>query len=386
MKNRRLASLIAVVALVGAACGGAATATPTATPTAAAATAAHGRPDRHAGADRWRPRRPHDDPSASAIDRADDSATGDRSTPPRCSPTAASSSRGATRPATGPSPRPTATTRGRTRSAATGSMATARGCHTATLLSDGRVLVAGGGPASWTGGAARVPRLGRAVRPEDRHVQPDRLDVDGTREPHRDAAPRRSRPDRRRRRTPSDHAVASAEIYDPKTGTFSPTGSMTAARAFHTATLLADGRVLVAGGNAGTWSYDGPFLASAEIYDPKTGKFSPTGSMATPRGWHTATLLADGRVLVAGGENARTDLTSAEIYDPKTGKFSPTGSMSVGTRLPRRDPARPTAASWWPAAAATTRAATFLDVRRDSTTRRPARGPRPARWRTSATS
>ena len=126
------------------------------------------------------------------------------------------------------------------------------------------------------------------------------------------------------------HAIFTAELYDPKTGMFSPTGPMSVARVFHTATLLSDGRVLIVGGNAGTWSYDGPFLASAEIYDPKTGTFGPTGSMATPRGWHTATRLADGRVLVAGGENARTDLTSAEIYNPKTDKFSPTGSTTEG--------------------------------------------------------
>ena len=66
---------------------------------------------------------------------------------------------------------------------------------------------------------------------------------------------------------------ASAELFDPKTGTFSPTGSMHDPRAWYTATLLADGRVLVAGGDSENWAYDGPFNASAEIYDPATGTF-----------------------------------------------------------------------------------------------------------------
>ena len=140
-----------------------------------------------------------------------------------------------------------------------------------------------------------------------------------------------------------------AELYDPATGTFSPTGSMTADRAYGTATLLDDGRVLVAGGyNCGVAGKDG-IWASAELYDPATGTFSPTGSMKAPREFHTATRLADGRVLIAGGysgpsptagrgivlaslqtaETASSVLASAEVYDPATGTFSKTGSMST---------------------------------------------------------
>jgi Kelch motif/Galactose oxidase, central domain len=211
----------------------------------------------------------------------------------------------------------------------TGSMSAARGLHTATLLSDGRVLIAGGGQASWAPGAPTFLATAELYDPKTGTFSPTGS-MSTVRASHTATLLSDGRvlivggEDR------VDHAVATAEIYDPKAGTFSSTGSMTTARGFPTATLLADGRVLIVGGNAGAWSYDGPFLASAEIYNPKSGTFSPTGSMATPHAWHTATRLADGRVLVAGGEHARTDLTSAEIYNPKTGKFSPTGSMTVG--------------------------------------------------------
>jgi len=142
--------------------------------------------------------------------------------------------------------------------------------------------------------------------------------------------------------------VAGAELYDPATGTFSPTGSLTATRGGQTTTLLQDGRVLIIGGDScgeGVW-------ASAELYDPATGTFSPTGAMSKPRTSHAATLLPDGRVLVTGGTTGPSPLaslpivlasypgpitaatqvevlTSAELYDPATGTFSQTGSMKV---------------------------------------------------------
>jgi hypothetical protein len=120
-------------------------------------------------------------------------------------------------------------------------------------------------------------------------------------------------------------SLASAELYDPKTGKFTSTGSMTDARTFHDVTMLADGRVLVTGGDADGWSYAGHYLASADIYDPKTGTFTATGPMANTLTSHTATLLPDGRVLVAGGFDGR-DLDTSEIYDPRTGAFSLSGS------------------------------------------------------------
>jgi hypothetical protein len=128
-----------------------------------------------------------------------------------------------------------------------------------------------------------------------------------------------------------------AELYDPATGKFRRTGSMAGIRYFHTATLLADGRVLVVGGRTRGTSSDGApedDVASAEVYDPTTGKFSSTGSMSTPREGDTATLLPDGRVLVAGGSSmtgaSASMPSSAELYDPAIGKFSATGSMISG--------------------------------------------------------
>jgi hypothetical protein len=153
----------------------------------------------------------------------------------------------------------------------TGSMTTPRSTHTATLLGDSRVLVAGG--------------LAEGLTP-----------------------------------------TATAELYDPRTGSFSPTGSMGTPRYGHTATLLADGRVLVTGGNGTT----GAYLASAELYDPGTGQFTPTGPMGTARFGHTATLLANGKVLVAGGMSDGTVFPrSAELYDPLTGRFAATGDTTA---------------------------------------------------------
>ena len=116
--------------------------------------------------------------------------------------------------------------------------------------------------------------------------------------------------------------LSSAELYDTSEHTFVPAGFMASVRSGHTATLLRDGRVLLAGG----FDDEDP-VRSAELYDPATGRFAPTGSLTAPRGGATASLLRDGRVLVTGGYDGDVSLASADVYDPTTGRFSRTGSM-----------------------------------------------------------
>jgi hypothetical protein len=195
-------------------------------------------------------------------------------------------------------------------------MGHARGSHTATLLTDGRVLIAGGNddsgvqasaelfdPATGTFSPTGSMTLSRHGHTATR-LSDGRVLIAGGLSAHGTTAV----------------YFASAELYDPATGKFSPTGLMADAHYGHTSTLLADGRVLIAGGQRDL----------AELYDPATGKFSTTGSMTVYREDNTATLLPDGRVLVTGGDNLSSDaLASAELYDPATGKFSPTGSMSI---------------------------------------------------------
>lgn len=104
---------------------------------------------------------------------------------------------------------------------------------------------------------------------------------------------------------------------------FQPTGDMGTERAAHTATLLANGKVLITGGYNST-----SVLATAELFDPATGTFTATGAMTTARFLHTATLLANGKVLVTNGSDTSGDLATAELYDPATGTFTATGTMS----------------------------------------------------------
>ena len=145
------------------------------------------------------------------------------------------------------------------------SMATSRSFHTATLLLDGRVLIAGGAAA----------------------------------------------------------AAFTTELYDPVKQTFTPAGNMTTGRSGHTATLLPDGRVLIVGGDS---------IGSAELYDPSTGSFTATGSLLTARQGFNATLLKNGKVLITGGLAGSTAsgdvIGDAELYNPSNGVFTTAGAYA----------------------------------------------------------
>jgi galactose oxidase-like protein len=159
---------------------------------------------------------------------------------------------------------------------ATGAMLEARTSHSATLLLDGRVLVAGGVGSDTGESFANI--------------------------------------------------LGSAELYDPSTGQWTATGDMLGVRVGHTATLLPDGKVLVAGGGSSSDGDGGP-LATAELYDPATGLWTATGSTIGAGPGRTATLLGNGKVLVVGGSIDFEPVAFAELYDPSTGSWSATGDM-----------------------------------------------------------
>lgn len=192
-------------------------------------------------------------------------------------------------------------------------MPNARSRHTDTVLDDGRVLIAGGqlghaevyDPVSqtWerTSGMISWRRQHAATRLADGRV----LITGG------------------RATTTTAAAHASAEVFDPATGVWTATGSMSVGRLDHASTLLPDGRVLVTGGRPSQTFLGG--VASAEIYDPSTGVFSPIADMNNAHHNHTATTLSDGTVLVVGA--------GSEVFDPATGAWQPTaGSMTYGGR------------------------------------------------------
>jgi len=132
-------------------------------------------------------------------------------------------------------------------------------------------------------------------------------------------------------------SVATTEIFDANTKDFVAGPTLSVARALHTATTLADGRVLIVGGLDGS----GFAVATTEVYDPATNSLAPTGSMSIARAGHVATLLPNGRVLVAGGSSDWTDqsttfgsiLDSAETWDPTTGQFAAAGNAMRSPRL-----------------------------------------------------
>jgi hypothetical protein len=205
--------------------------------------------------------------------------------------------------------------------AATGSLATSRYAHTATLLLNGKVLVVGGqqyftsltsaelyDPASgtWTTAGSIGGGNGHTATllPNGKVLVAGGF--------HDDFGY-------------GVNSVAAAELYDPASGTSTATGSLATARDGHTATLLPSGKVLVVGGDSYPYRGD-PKIA--ELYDPVSGTWAATGSLATERVGHTATLLPDGKVLVVGGYNSSI-LASAELYDPASGTWTATSSLAT---------------------------------------------------------
>lgn len=198
-------------------------------------------------------------------------------------------------------------------------MAQARVGHTATLLGNGTVLIAGGENGSSVTDAEIFDPATKAFLPAGTMAQ--RADHTASLLPdgrvlliggHDGTGP-----------------LASTEWYDPSTGVFTSGPALQKARTSHTATVLADGRVLVAGGDA---------EGTAEIYNPLDGTFTALpAQMSGPRFFASAVLLASGKVLVAGGvgTDGVTPLNSAELFDPAAGSFAPAGAaMSAGRRLP----------------------------------------------------
>ena len=206
--------------------------------------------------------------------------------------------------------------------AATGSLKTARAQHTATLLPNGQVLAAGGAngcelynPSSgaWTQTGALL--TGRWNHTATLLSNGTVLVTGGL------------------TFGSSPVTLVSSELYDPSSGGWTSTGSLSAARWGHTATLFSDGKVLVAGG-AGVWTNNGAnadILSDCEIYNPSNGVWTTTGSLGAARAIHTATLLPGGKVLAAGGQGASdTALSGCELYDESAGAWTATGSLAAG--------------------------------------------------------
>ncbi len=199
---------------------------------------------------------------------------------------------------------------------ATGSLNTARVAHTATLLPNGKVLVAGGQNGSaLTSAELYDPASGSWTATGSLNTA--RYDHTATLLPNGKVLVAGGT---------NDTYLASAELYEPASGTWTATGDLGTARYNYTATLLPNGKVLVAGG----YNNASGFLASAELYDPASGTWTATGSLATARYVHTATFLPNGKVLVAGGYNDTNGyLASAELYDPASGTWTATSSLAV---------------------------------------------------------
>ena len=200
-------------------------------------------------------------------------------------------------------------------------MAAQRASHTATLLNNGKVLIAGGfvGEENSLASAEIFDTTAKGFSQAE-NMRVARSSHTATLLPNGKILIAGGF---------NGNYLDSAEIYDPTTGKFTLTPKMTSARSNHVAVLLNNGKVLLAGGVGTGWT----FLASAEIYDPTSNSFTATGAMTTPRESHTVTLLKDGQILITGGHQGRrsaiTIYSSCEIYNPTNGTFASTGNLTV---------------------------------------------------------
>lgn len=239
--------------------------------------------------------------------------------------------------------------------AATGSLAAARSSHTTTVLLDGRVLLAGGEGASAAPLASTElyePALGPRWDPTGSLNQP-RSGHTATLIANGEVLVAGGHTFFDASATFNITPLASAERFSPVSGTWTPTGALAQPRSFHTATRITGspaqcgsncGKVLVAGGLGATPPPAAPSamaLASAELYDPASGTWAPAAPMLTPRYWHTATRLRDGRILVAAGSDNVRNLDTAEIYNPATNTWTPTGDLNAPPPNPPTDGSPP---------------------------------------------
>jgi hypothetical protein len=205
-------------------------------------------------------------------------------------------------------------------------MTAVRSQHTATLLDNGKVLIAGG----WGGGPLASSELFDPVSGVFTAPTGSTPSLTDARNTHTAT------------RLPSGKVLivggygaattlATAELFDPASEAFSSTGSLSQGRGSHRAGILTNGKVLVTGGN------NGGSLSSAELYNPNAGTFSAAGSLSQARQWHNGALLPNGQVLISGGNNNASShwdiqtsfLSSAELYDPITNAFTSTGTMTT---------------------------------------------------------
>ena len=202
----------------------------------------------------------------------------------------------------------------------TGNLNTGRNSQTATLLSNGMVLITGGisrGGSTLASAELYDPSSGSFTATGSLHTARYShtatllnsgmvLIVGGG--------------------TPGAYALATAELYDPTSGTFTATGNLNSARAYHTATLLNDGTVLIVGG----YDNNANNVATAELFNPATRTFTTAGNLNFSRNSHTATLLNTGKVLIVGGfDDSYNVLSSTELYDPAAAIFTSTGSPNT---------------------------------------------------------